>query len=62
MDMRGKNLRDMTPSQEGGRDVRDTKQLSGVAKDSLHGKNELTQYKTSDGKGSGPWGGKAAYK
>lgn len=40
-----------------GKDVTDTKQLSGESKDSLHGKNELKQYETSGGP-SGPFGGK----
>lgn len=58
---RMKNLRDMVVTTSSGKDVRDTKMLSGEAKDALHGKNELKQHTSSD-KPSGPFGGKAAYK
>jgi hypothetical protein len=61
MDMRSKNLRDMSPGPEMGKDVRDTKQLSSVGKDALYGTNELKQYETS-GKVSGPYGGKPSGK
>lgn len=54
---RTKNLRDMVITTGSGKDVTDTKMLSGEAKDSLHGKNELKQYDTS-GKVTGPFGGK----
>ncbi len=54
---RTKNLRDMVITTGSGKDVTDTKQLSGESKDSLHGKNELKQYETSGGP-SGPFGGK----
>lgn len=56
------NLRDLVVTTSSGKDVRDTKMLSGEAKDSLHGKNELKQHTTSGSGASGPWGGKAAYK
>lgn len=43
--------------------VGDTMQLSGLAKNSLSGKNDTTQYSTSgSSKGEGPYGGLAAYK
>jgi len=47
MDMKNKNLRDMEVTTGSGKDVRDTDQLSGEAKDSLSGSNLLRQYETS---------------
>jgi hypothetical protein len=53
---RDTNLRDMVITTETGKDVRDTKMLSGQASDSLSGKNELKQYDTAGGC-KGPYGG-----
>lgn len=53
---RNTNLRDLVITTSTGKDVKDTKQLSGEAKDSLTGKNDLKQYETSGGC-SGPYGG-----
>jgi hypothetical protein len=38
------NLRDAAPTSASGKNVKDTKQLSGEAKDSLSGKNKTEQY------------------
>lgn len=51
------NIRDVTIDTGMGKDVQDTKQLSGLASDSLSGKNATTQYETSGGGGNGPYGG-----
>lgn len=57
------NLRTMVITTGSGKDVKDTKQLSGEAKDSLSGKNELKEYSTSGSPtGPGPWGGLPSHK
>ena len=57
------NLRTMVITTSSGKDVKDTKQISGEAKDSLSGKNELKEYTTSSSPtGSGPWGGLPSHK
>jgi len=61
MDVRNKNWRDASITTSSGKDVSDTKQLSGEGKDALHGKNEMKQYETS-AKVSGPFGGKPSGK
>lgn len=40
-----------------GKDVQDTKQISGLASNSLSGTNTTKQYETSGGGGNGPYGG-----
>tara|TARA_R110000868_G_scaffold18653_8_gene81638 strand:- start:361 stop:552 length:192 start_codon:yes stop_codon:yes gene_type:complete len=58
MDNVPSNLRDMVVTPGTGKDVKDTQQLSGVAADSLSGKNSTTQYENAGGcSGDGPWGG-----
>lgn len=45
---RTQNLRNMTPSMESGKDVKDTKMIKGEAtKDSLTGKNVMKEFRTS---------------
>ena len=52
------NIRTMTITTGSGKDVKDTNQLKGEAKDSLSGKNETKEYTTSGSPtGGGPWGG-----
>lgn len=51
-------LRDATFSTSSGKDVKDTSQISGEAKDSLSGKNSTVQFEApGSGAGKGPWGG-----
>jgi len=58
-----KNLRTAVLTTSSGKDVKDTKMLSGEAKDSLSGKNTTTEYTTSGGiKSMGPWGGEKSGK
>lgn len=45
-----------------GKDVKDTKQLSGESKDSLSGKNEMKEYSTGGSATSGPYGGLPSHK
>ena len=45
--MTGSSLRDAKVTSTSGKNVRDTKQLSGEAKDSLSGKNSTEQYETT---------------
>jgi len=54
---RNSNLRDMSVTTSSGKNVKDTKQLSGEAKDSLSGTNKLVQYETSGSAAPGPHGG-----
>jgi hypothetical protein len=54
---RSTNLRNFSISTSAGKNVRDTQQLKGEAKNSLHGKNSLKEYRTSGHGGSGPFGG-----
>lgn len=51
------NLRSLKVTTGTGKDVKDTMQLSGEAKDSLSGTNVTEQYTTSGGSGTGPYGG-----
>ena len=63
MDNVPSNIRDMVVDTGTGKDVQDTKQISGVGKDSLSGTNTTKQYETSGGaSGNGPWGGMNASK
>lgn len=41
------NIRTMSVTTSTGKDVKDTQQIKGEAKDSLSGKNETTQYSTA---------------
>jgi hypothetical protein len=54
---RNTNLRNFSISTSSGKNVKDTQQLKGEAKDSLSGKNSLTEHRTSGHGGSGPFGG-----
>ncbi|MBX7157218.1 MAG: hypothetical protein K1X66_02360 [Verrucomicrobiae bacterium] len=52
------NLPDMAVTTKSGKDVKETMILTGEASDSLHGKNEVKEYKTKDcPKGPGKTGG-----
>lgn len=53
MSLRKANLRTMVPSQSKGQDARSNSFNTGEAKDSLIGKNSVTEYKTSGKKNSG---------
>lgn len=53
---RNTNLRDLTVKSTSGKDVKDTSQLKGEAKDSLSGTNVTKQFETSVSIG-GPNGG-----
>jgi len=55
--MEAPNLRTLVVTTGTGKDVKDTNQLKGEAKDSLGGKNELKQYYNSGTTASGPYGG-----
>lgn len=57
MDHVASNIRDMEVSTGTGKDVQDTKQISGLASNSLSGTNTTKQYETSGGGGNGPYGG-----
>lgn len=54
--MKGTDIRNATITTSSGKDVKDTKQLSGEASDSLSGKNETKEYKTG-GSSPGKLGG-----
>jgi len=56
------NLRKMTVTTSTGKDVKDTKQLSGEAKNSLSGSNSTTQYGNSGGVDKGSLGGLPSHK
>lgn len=53
---RSTNIRDVKVTSSSGKDVKDTSQLKGEAKDSLSGKNVTEQFETSWSP-SGPYGG-----
>lgn len=53
---RTSNIRDVSFSSTSGKDVKDTSQLKGEAKDSLSGKNVTKQFETSASI-PGPYGG-----
>lgn len=57
--METKNLRTMKITTSSGKDVKDTMQLKGEAKDSLKGTNTTEQYTTSGGVPKGALGGEA---
>lgn len=58
-----KNIRTAELTTSSPVDVRDTSQLSGLAKDSLSGTNTMQQYTNGGGsKDKGPFGGMAEYK
>lgn len=55
--MKTENLRTMEITTSSGKDVKDTKQLSGEAKDSLHGKNDVSKEYTCPAPSEGKLGG-----
>jgi hypothetical protein len=57
-----KNIRTAVVTTSTGKDVKDTKQLSGEASDSLSGKNSTTQYGNSGGVDKGNLGGLPSHK
>lgn len=54
------NVRDKVITTGSGSDVKSTSQLKGEAKDSLSGKNEVTEY-TTGGSDKGKLGGKPSH-